>query len=492
MNTVVGVSPSIIEGQEAPIYKLSESNPFHSSYGPLPRGWVVFSIFGCSLKGNCEILVRLETEGDKVTKQFTITGKWDRLFVPLRTDHGTPTITIDIWPANGEEREVALDVPQLEQGRRPTSPITPHSSLPNFPPDASEPATRQADNIFYDYAKVPQSVDDLVWTIVIGFCVEWNSDEFEGIEFQPIVTLASAHSGSLRIGFAGPAGTLAVLHDETGNVENTPVKISSGDNAIAIIRNFDHVYVYLNESLGPVFALPKDFFRNKLLLGGGSRAIQFMRLIDLPRSLSYDEIILKYLIMLPRFLEVYQKLIESERDLYSSFRRILSEDKFVQECITDVIWCLRRLRDYGIPHHENEIRDKMSLLLEMPQRQPFRELHTASGRTDIAFVRSIPGNMVETFRVELKNRGATGYRELPNQPIKYMSVSEAVGALVVFFDGIPPVDEIREILSSAAGLEFLGIQEVLYADIQCRQFVSRHRRVGGGEYIIYTILFPRD
>nr|WP_321510183.1 hypothetical protein [uncultured Celeribacter sp.] len=418
--------------------------PKHSAF--------VLSFFAGVRQGVKNFRVRIEGPHSSQTFRFTVGEKFERYEFVIENQISLTPLEVFLCSENALENvsELGILFFQLERGRIASSPIGEDIKLPAISNDKSEVGqTRAADTIALKPDVHNANSKSYSVTLVFSPCAEpW---QYMDKDFSVFLRFSSASSGiDLSFGISGGHGAKFAVRSTNceGKEEWHVSRLVAGKMTYAVTVNFDHGHVSFGIDGLPCleFSIDEYVYFDHLGLSGSDRdvgpgyliATFFiyevpMNLFSIMAKLQNDE---------PEVFETAYRIavqnfryLISRKDTRSLFENVQQEEGFVA-ILRDLQYALPEvLEQYSHRSEfvEEDIRDWFFAHANRPSGINLsRETYTKTGRSDLRLsYADKDGSEGKGYHVEFKIWGRSGYKKLPEQPIKYMRPNEFFGVVVL-------------------------------------------------------------
>lgn len=503
MMQVVGSIPSIAARESARIYRFPLNERALALHCYPPGRAVTFSFFAKVETNQVTLRVSLESPFSSQTKDFHITDAWQRFELSMKNDISLQPLKVFLSNVSSTavHSDVAIAFPQCEEGLFATSPIPPDVELPVVVASASETgSTRSADRVWLDKNKTGIEIDSNSSTVILVARPAPTTAQILDDQFLTLFSFwCSESSSELSIGISGSHNCAFVIRNRTAEkAEFTCTSHIAGCDHYFVCAVFDQgiVSLIVNGGIAARLLLSEAIVFERIYLGcsheceADSFSGQFMRFTIYGTPLLY-----------PRILELYCEYCPDNINytyayMLDYFRYALTEDSemaTLEACMADegFSFFIRQL-EFAIPEvfeqfppqsgfQEADIRDWVFAIIRRPGVRASRESYSKIGRTDLMLVYSLPGEgspsdlVDKQYRIEFKIWGRHGYKEIPSQPMKYMTEDELVGASVMIDRrAAPSISDFEDYVRANPDYQCISIKEIPVMDSNLRYFVSFH------------------
>ncbi|MCT0211701.1 MULTISPECIES: hypothetical protein [Synechococcales] len=501
---VVGGIPSIAAKESARIYRLPPNERALAIHCYPPGRAVTFSFFARTETNQISLRVSLEGPFSSQTKDFLVTDAWQRFELSMKNDISLQPLKVFLSNASSTtvHSDVAIAFPQCEEGLFATSPIPPDVELPVVVASASETgSTRSADRAWIDKDKTGIEIDSNSSTVILVAKPTPTTAQIQDDQFLTLFSFWCSESTSeLSIGISGSHNCAFVIRKRTAeNVEFTCTSYIAGCDLYFVCAVFDQgtVSLIVNGAIAARLLLSESMVFERIYLGCShgcqvdSFSGHFMRFIIYGTPLLY-----------PRILEMYCECCPGNVNytyayMLDYFRYALTDDSemaTLDACMADegFSFFIRQLQ-FAIPEvfeqfpphgefQEADIRDWVLAIIKRPGVRASRESYSKIRRTDLRLAYTLPGDgsatdLVEKqYRIEFKIWGRHGYKDVPSQPMKYMTEDELVGAsIMIDRRATPSICDFEDYVRANPDYQCISIKEIPVMEANLRYFVSFHR-----------------
>lgn len=492
--SVVGETDSIIQGMRARVYSLPCNKKVEVANANPEKNIVNVSFFVKHMDVPFTLRVQIAGPHSSQTKDIRVSSKWERIHVPMRNDISLKPLKVfftALTIANGlvtfalegfQTIEHLFAGPLIGQG----------PELPAIAVEQGKGETIAASTVS---ATGIEQITSKSSTIMMHIDLEWESWELTENDFKTIFSLWSLDSSrELSIGISGAHQARFAVRDWSENKEIIlPSETISGrgEYFVCLTMKDNHCTLVVNGHVVLGFSFPETILFDEFYIGCTRRADGGH--LD---SWIKQSVVAGVPYLLPRILQIYRdtcpehphffldymnnfvRLALAEDDELEAFKDIQKVDSFFH-FVQQVTFSLSKVFSQFPPGRkfvEEEVRDYVAALITRPNFDPIREEHSKVGRTDLLL--SYPGkdgNRVERYPIEFKIWGRAGWKEAPDQPLKYMADLDKFGVFVMIDrrKKAKP-SEFEEIVKSNANFPCKNTSKFPFLETNLHHFYSFH------------------
>jgi hypothetical protein len=505
---IVSNTPSILSGDTARVYRFNCLERYHALRSHPNGKGVTFSFFARTISGSETLRVTLEGPFSSQTRDFAINRRWTRFELSLRNEISLQPLNIyfSTQIAVRPHSDLAIALPQTEEGLIATSPIPPDIPLPAISNDpGAVGSTRAAEQIWLDQTKTGTVIDSNSATAIITCKPIAHTDQIMDDDFLTFLSFWSSESAvEISVGISGKHGARFVVRaKENGKIEFVESSIIGGHQRYFVCVVFDRnaLSIIINDDVAINTTLEQSviFDRTYIACSHGDNPDNFNGHIQsyeqYTSPLLYLQILQIYRQRCPEnpqhtygYMQHYFKYALTTENEFSTFDSILN-DKGYSYFIRQIDFAIPRIFSQFPPRGsfvESDVRDYVMALMQRPGMCVLREAYSNIGRTDLtlsysseSYLSSLEGESTisvdQKYSIEFKIWGRKGYRKAPSQPLKYMSEDEKVGAFIMIDRRLSPeIKDFEDIVRNNTEFPCLSVKEIPVLESDLRYFVSFH------------------